>query len=83
MDCETAKKTCAKRALYLRQEKGLTQELLAKKLGTHSQTISRLEHDGCFSLKLLLKYCDCFGVTLDWLFGMGGDGGDALWWWRT
>lgn len=83
MDYGTAKKTCAKRALYLRQEKHMSRELLAEKLSVYPSYIYRLEHGRGVSVMLLLKYCDYFGVTLDWLFDMGGDGGDALWWWRT
>lgn len=80
MDYETAKKTCAKRALILRQDKGLTLALLAKKLNVYPSYIYRLEHGRGVSVVLLLKYCDYFGVTLDWLFGMGGDGSDTPWW---
>lgn len=80
MDYETAKKTCANRSLYLRQEKHMSQSLLAKELGTNLAAIARLEDGERFNIVLLLKYCNFFDVTLDWLFGMGGDGGDTPWW---
>lgn len=81
MDYETAKKTCAKRALILRQDNGLTLALLAKKLNVYPSYIYRLEHGRGVSVMLLLKYCDYFGVTLDWLFGV--DEGCGTSWWRT
>lgn len=82
MDYESAKKTCADRALYLRQEKRMSQSLLAKELGTNVAAIARLEHGERFNIVLLLKYCSYFDVTLDWLFGMA-EGCGALPWWRT
>ena len=81
MDYETAKKTCAKRALYLWQEKRMSQRLLAKELGTNLAAIARLEHGERFNIALLLKYCNYFDVTLDWLFGM--EEGCGASWWRT
>lgn len=81
VDYESAKKTCADRSLYLRQEKHMSQSLLAKELGTYLAAIARLEHGERFNVDLLLKYCDYFGVTLDWLFGM--DEGCGASWWRT
>lgn len=82
MDYESAKKTCASRALYLRQEKHMSQRLLAKELGTNLAAIARLEHGERFNIVLLLKYCNYFDVTLDWLFDMDESCG-ALSWWRT
>ena len=81
MDYETAKKTCAIRAIYLRQEKHMSQRLLAKELGTNLAAIARLEHGEGFNIVLLLKYCNFFDVTLDWLFDM--DEGCGASWWRT
>ena len=81
VDYESAKKTCANRSLYLRQEKHMSQRLLAKELGTNLTAIARLEHGERFNIVLLLKYCNYFDVTLDWLFGM--DEGCGASWWRT
>ena len=82
VDYESAKKTCAIRATYLRQEKHMSQSLLAKELGTYLAAIARLEHGERFNVDLLLKYCNFFNVTLDWLFDMDESCG-ALSWWRT
>lgn len=80
VDYETAKKTCAIRATYLRQEKHMSQSLLAKELGTNVAAIARLEHGERFNIVLLLKYCNYFDVTLDWLFGMDESCGTFSWW---
>lgn len=49
---------------------GMTQEKLAKALGTTNQTVYRWEN-GVFSPKVseLCKLADFFGCTTDWLLG--------------
>lgn len=81
MDYESAKKACVIRATYLRIEKHMSQRLLAKELGTNLAAIARLEYGERFNIDLLLKYCNYFDVTLDWLFGMDESCGAS--WWRT
>lgn len=82
VDYEAAKKACVIRTTYLRIEKRMSQRLLAKELGTNLAAIARLEHGEEFNIVLLLKYCNYFDVTFDWLFGMDESCG-ALPWWRT
>lgn len=60
----------AARIKELREEKGLTQAQLAKKIGISSSTIAMIEsgaREG--SLKNLTKIADFFGVTIDYLEG--------------
>ena len=50
----------------LREQKGLTQRELAKRLHTSQQTISRLEspHNGSLSLRTLIKLAHTLGKEL-------------------
>ena len=54
----------------LRENKNLTQKQLAKILNTDQQAISRSERDQIdLSTNFILKVCDYFGVTADYLLG--------------
>ena len=55
---------------YLRHQKGLTQEALAKHLGVTNQTISKWESGQCCpDIQLLPEIADLFGVSIDELMG--------------
>ena len=54
----------------LRENKNLTQKQLAKILNTDQQAISRYEREQIdLSTNFILKVCDYFGVTADYLLG--------------
>jgi len=53
----------------LREEKELTQEELAKKMGVIRQTISAIECGSNPSVDLLKQLADYFGVTTDFILG--------------
>ena len=54
----------------LRENKNLTQKQLAKILNTDQQAISRSEREQIdLSTNFILKVCDYFGVTADYLLG--------------
>ena len=55
----------------LRENKNLTQKQLAKILNTDQQAISRYEREQIdLSTNFILKVCDYFGVTADYLLGL-------------
>lgn len=53
----------------LRKENGKTQEELAKSVGVSAQAVSKWENGGVPDVGLLPAIADCFGVTVDELFG--------------
>lgn len=54
----------------LRQEKGMKQEELGRRLGISKQSISNWENENIMpSVELLERLADCFGVTTDYLLG--------------
>ena len=58
----------------LRQHDGRTQEYLAGKLGVTAQAISRWENGICYpDMELVPSIANCFGVTIDELFGYRND----------
>lgn len=58
----------------LRQKDGRTQEYLAGKLGVTAQAISRWEKGICYpDMELVPSIANCFGVTIDELFGYRND----------
>ena len=58
----------------LRQHDGRTQEYLAGKLGVTAQAISRWENGICYpDMELVPSIANCFGVTIDELFGYWND----------
>lgn len=50
--------------ISMRQEAGLTQEDVAKRMGTQKSNISRLERGGNPSWATLQKYAEACGMTL-------------------
>lgn len=58
----------------LRQEKGWSQEELAKQLNTSQRTISRLESEMFdLSTDMIKKICKLFDVSADYLLGLKDD----------
>ena len=58
----------------LRENKNLTQKQLAKILNTDQQAISRYEREQIdLSTNFIMKVCDYFGVTADYLLGRTDD----------
>ena len=58
----------------LRLRDGRTQEALAGKLGVTAQAISRWEKGICYpDMELVPSIANCFGVTIDELFGYEAD----------
>ena len=56
-----------------RKKLGMTQEVLAQKLGVTNQAVSKWESDQCCpDVALLPKLADVFGITIDALFGRTG-----------
>lgn len=54
----------------IRKKKGMTQEELAKNLGVSNQAVSKWESAHCCpDVQLLPQIADCFGVSIDELFG--------------
>ncbi|MDD4493968.1 MAG: helix-turn-helix transcriptional regulator [Eubacteriales bacterium] len=59
-----------KQLSFLRKQKGLTQEELAQIFGVTNQSVSKWESGiSCPDISLLPDIADCFGVSLDVLFG--------------
>ncbi|MDE6590932.1 MAG: helix-turn-helix domain-containing protein [Oscillospiraceae bacterium] len=57
----------------LRQERGMKQEELGRRLGISKQSISNWENENIMpSVELLERLADCFGVTTDYLLGRDG-----------
>jgi Predicted transcriptional regulators len=62
------------RLIQLRQEHGLTQMEMAKRIGTNKSTISRYESGEIKpNLDAMLKIREAFGVSLDWIAGLDTD----------
>lgn len=58
------------RLKFLREEKGFTQEKVARALDMPLRTYNRLESDGAKThYDTLLKIADYYGVSVDWLMG--------------
>ena len=58
------------RIARLRREQGMTQEMLAQKLGITNQAVSKWESDQCCpDIMQLPQLADLFGISLDALFG--------------
>ena len=58
----------------LRLRDGRTQEALAGRLGVTAQAISRWEKGICYpDMELVPSIANCFGVTIDELFGYRND----------
>lgn len=53
----------------LRKEAGLTQEQLASKFGVSAQAVSKWENGSFPEGDLIPKIADCFGVSIDYLYG--------------
>lgn len=58
----------------LRQEKGWSQDELAKKLNTSQRTVSRYERE-LFDLStdMIVKICNLFEISADYLLGLKED----------
>lgn len=55
----------------LRIEKGLTQQQIAEKIGLVKGSISAYEQSAKYpSIDVLIKLCDLFGVSADYLLGL-------------
>lgn len=65
---------------FLRREKGITQETLAKHLNVTNQTVSKWESGQCYpDIQLLPEIADFFGVSVDELLGHTAQSGlDSL-----
>ena len=62
--------TLGKRIAYHRKRKGLTQDMLAEKLGITAQAVSKWENDqSCPDITTLPKLADIFGISTDELLG--------------
>lgn len=62
----------AKRIRQIRQELGLTQPEFAMRLGTTKNQISKYElNKEPIPVKHIIKICDEFNVSADWLLGIG------------
>lgn len=62
--------TFGKRVISVRKEKELSQEELAKKIGTMGVVIGRYERDEVKpSIEVAAKIADALGVSLDYLVG--------------
>ena len=58
------------RLRILREEKGLTQEGIAKEMQIPLRSYNRLESNGSkTNYDTLLKIADYYGVSVDWLMG--------------
>ena len=63
-------KEIGKRLKYLREGIGVSQEKLAKMLGTTQSSINRYEKGQTeMPIELFRKYADLFDVSLDYIFG--------------
>jgi transcriptional regulator with XRE-family HTH domain len=64
-------KSVGKKLKLLRIEKELTQYQLADKLNVSKANISKYEHgDIEINFNTLVKICNFFDISLDWLFGI-------------
>ena len=55
---------------FLRRQKGITQETLAKHFGVTNQTVSKWESGQCYpDIQLLPQIADYFGISVDELMG--------------
>ena len=55
----------------LRNSKNLTQEQLSEKLGITKSAVSRYEQSATYcSIDVLIKLCDFFGVSADYMLGL-------------
>ena len=62
--------TLGNKIAELRKEKGMTQEVLANKLGVSNQAVSKWEaNQSCPDIQLLPAIADLFEISLDSLFG--------------
>ena len=62
--------TLGKRIAYHRKRKGLTQDMLAEKLGITAQAVSKWENDqSCPDITTLPKLAEIFGISIDELLG--------------
>ena len=62
--------TLGKQIAYYRKEWGLTQEVLANRLGVTNQAVSKWESgQSCPDVQLLPLLADVFRVSMDALFG--------------
>jgi transcriptional regulator with XRE-family HTH domain len=60
-----------KRIMFLRKDKGLTQEQLAERVGVSPQAVSKWENDAsCPDITILPMLADVLGVTTDELLGV-------------
>jgi len=58
----------------LRQNKGITQEQLADKIGVTNAAVSRYEQSATYpSVDVLIKLCKFFGVSSDYLLGLADE----------
>lgn len=65
---EEQKRTMGKRLVTLRQQNGLTQEMLSEKLSISRQSVSKWETDGALpDLEKLTMLSDIYHVSLDYL----------------
>ena len=61
---------------FLRREKGITQETLAKHLNVTNQTVSKWESGQCYpDIQLLPEIADFFGISVDELLGHAANSG--------
>ena len=61
---------------FLRREKGITQETLAKYLNVTNQTVSKWESGQCYpDIQLLPEIADFFGISVDELLGHTANNG--------
>lgn len=64
---------------YLRRRTGMTQEMLAYRLGVTSQAVSKWERQlSCPDVSLLPVMAEVFGVTIDELFARYAPAGDEV-----
>ena len=55
---------------FLRRQKGITQETLARHFGVTNQTVSKWESGQCYpDIQLLPQIADYFGISVDELMG--------------
>ncbi len=60
----------AERLRKLRFENSLTQEKVAEMLGVTQQTYSKYEKEGNLDGKAIIKLCEFYGVSADYLLGI-------------
>ena len=61
--------TMGERIKELRKNAGMTQEDLGNKIGVSAQAVSKWECGSVPDTELIPKIADCFGVSIDALFG--------------